>query len=279
MKAAQVDTSDPSPDLWVFGYGSLIWRPDFPFVEQRRARLAGFHRALCAYSVAHRGTVDWPGLIFALRRGGYCDGVAFRVAARDEDRVVTALRAREQVTGVYQERRRPVRLGQRIAANEQDRLSDVGAAAFDRLSTATDGQFVRALFYIVDATHRQFAGNLDIRAQIRIVRGALGGSGANIDYVLETHRALTALGIRDRQLARLAAAISPARTSDGTPRLGPVTRPVTSSPATAVGGKLIAMLPARLARGALSGGRHPVRGWRVRSSHDLAIHHRRNLGT
>ena len=68
-------------DIWVFGYASLIWRPDFAHTEERRARLHGFHRDLCVYSVEHRGTVSHPGLVFGMDRGGSCDGVALRVPA------------------------------------------------------------------------------------------------------------------------------------------------------------------------------------------------------
>src|SRR5690349_837369 len=122
-------------ELWVFGYGSLIWRPGFPYLERRIARLMGAHRALCVYSWVHRGAEAEPGLVLGLDRGGACRGLAFRVAAEEWDGVIAYLRAREQVTAVYREAARPIRF-------------DDGAAA-------------TALTYLVDRAHLQYAGKLD----------------------------------------------------------------------------------------------------------------------
>ena len=98
----------PSGDLWIFGYGSLMWRPGFDYVEARQAKLIGEHRALCIYSFVHRGTPEKPGLVLGLDRGGACQGMAFRVAADRRDGVVAYLREREQATSVYREVRRSV---------------------------------------------------------------------------------------------------------------------------------------------------------------------------
>src|SRR2546421_13022372 len=95
------DTEFSTADLWVFGYGSLIWRPGFEFIERVPARLIGEHRALCVYSFVHRGTPEKPGLVLGLDRGGACRGVAFRVAEKDSAATIAHLRAREQVTRVY----------------------------------------------------------------------------------------------------------------------------------------------------------------------------------
>src|SRR5690606_16263770 len=99
-----------SAQHWVFGYGSLMWRPGFDYEERREAVLYGAHRRLCIYSHFHRGTPERPGLVLGLDRGGSCRGIAYRVAAADYTAVLDYLRGREQVTGVYREVTRRVRL-------------------------------------------------------------------------------------------------------------------------------------------------------------------------
>jgi cation transport protein ChaC len=168
-------------DLWVFGYGSLMWRPDFKFIEQVPARLIGEHRALCVYSFDHRGTPEKPGLVLGLDRGGACRGVAFRVAARLREDTVAYLRAREQTTNVYREVMRSVWL-----ENEAR-------------------QRVSALTFVVDRGHVQYAGRLSLAEQLRLVSQGHGRSGNNRDYVLSTVKSIEAQGFRDPQLHQLAA--------------------------------------------------------------------------
>jgi cation transport protein ChaC len=165
-------------ELWVFGYGSLIWRPGFPYVERRKARLFGAHRALCVYSWVHRGTREKPGLVLGLDRGGTCRGVAFSVAVEERENVIAYLREREQVTAAYTESMRPIR--------------------FDDGSTAT------ALAYLVDRAHPQYAGKLDEETMFRFVTDAKGQSGANREYVINTAEHLSELGVKDVALERLA---------------------------------------------------------------------------
>lgn len=170
-----------SDEFWVFGYGSLMWRPGFPFVERRHAQVHGYHRALCVFSHVHRGTPEKPGLVLGLDRGGRCDGVAFRIAPDEVDRTVAYLREREQVTGVYLERRVPARLD--------------------------DGRAVAALTYAVDRRHPQYAGRLPPEDLLRLVRQGVGVSGANPDYVRSTFAHLTEMKVVDPVLAHLAAAL------------------------------------------------------------------------
>src|ERR1700742_1978106 len=167
-------------DLWVFGYGSLMWRPGFEFIERVQARLIGEHRALCVYSFVHRGTPEKPGLVLGLDRGGACRGVAFRVAAGKRSEVVASVRAREQVTSVYREVKRSVWL-------EDDAR-----------------QRVSALAYVVDRGHVQYAGRLTLAEQLRHVLQGHGQSGNNRDYVLSTVKAIEAAGFRDAPLHQLA---------------------------------------------------------------------------
>ena len=147
-------------DLWVFGYGSLMWRPGFPFSETAPALLKGAHRALCVYSIVHRGTDAEPGLVLGLDRGGACRGVAFHVSHGAEDETVAYLREREQVTDVYEEAYRPIRL-----------LDGSGRA-------------LRALTYLVDRRHDQYAGGLSLEDQVRIVKSGKGQAGGNVEYVM-----------------------------------------------------------------------------------------------
>src|SRR5665213_4516222 len=167
-------------DLWVFGYGSLMWRPGFEFIEQVPARLIGEHRALCVYSFVHRGTPEKPGLVLGLDRGGACRGIAFRVAEKHRAATVAYLRAREQVTSVYREMMRSVWL-----ENEAR-------------------QRVSALAYVVDRGHVQYAGRLSLSEQLRFVLQGHGRSGNNRDYLLETVKSIKAQGFRDGQLHQLA---------------------------------------------------------------------------
>jgi len=173
----------PEPEtgeLWVFGYGSLMWRPGFDFIEQVPARLIGEHRALCVYSFDHRGTPERPGLVLGLDRGGACRGIAFRVAAERRAATIGYLREREQTTHVYREVMRSVWL-------HDDARSRVSALA-----------------YVVDRGHVQYAGRLSLADQVRYVRQGHGRSGANRDYVLATVQALEAQGCPDPQLHQLA---------------------------------------------------------------------------
>lgn len=169
---------DNTATHWVFGYGSLIWNPGFAHVSAQQGLLRGAHRSLSIVSHHHRGTVERPGLVFGLTRGGSCRGMVFEVADAQWPQVYAYLQEREQVTSVYRDVMRPVRLA--------------------------DGRMVSALAFLVDERHEQFAGHLDLDQQLAMVRAGIGLSGRNVDYVLNTARHLRELGIRDRQLMALA---------------------------------------------------------------------------
>lgn len=169
-------------DLWVFGYGSLMWRPDFPFVERCRANIAGFHRAFCIRSTMHRGTRERPGLVLGLDRGRSCEGIAYRVAAKDAPSVLAYLRRRELIYGVYRESRIMAALGD-------------GASA---------GQAM-VLAYTAERNHPSYMRRLPLEATARVIRAAKGESGANLDYLINTVQHMMSMGIRERELERLMA--------------------------------------------------------------------------
>jgi glutathione-specific gamma-glutamylcyclotransferase len=161
-------------EFWVFGYGSLMWNPGFAFERCSLARLHGYRRALCIRSWVHRGSPERPGLVLGLDRGGSCLGVAFEIAPEAIMAVVEYLRARELVTNVYLERSLSV--------------------------TLADGRRVRALTYVVDRCHVQYAGRMTAQAAAEIVREAVGQSGPNHVYVANTVAHLHDLGIGDPSL-------------------------------------------------------------------------------
>ena len=167
-------------DLWVFAYGSLMWRPGFDHLERVPARIIGAHRSLCVLSHVHRGTPERPGLVLGLDRGGTCRGIAYRVTQSQRDATIRYLREREQINNVYREVMRSISL-----LGEPERR-------------------VEALCYVVDRGHPQYAGRMSLEQQLHYVRQGHGRSGANRDYVISTVAALEALGFRDAELHLLA---------------------------------------------------------------------------
>lgn len=168
---------DTSQDRWVFGYGSLMWRPGFAFVERVTARLPGRRRAFCIYSVHHRGTYERPGLVLGLAPGGSTLGIAYRVAGGEWPDVYAYLLEREQPTETYIEATRPVRL--------------------------VDGRLVQSLVFLSDVRHPQWAGALSQERQAELIAGASGLSGRNVDYLRDLVGHLHAEGVRDRSLDAL----------------------------------------------------------------------------
>ena len=162
---------------WVFGYGSLMWRPGFVFLDRQPATLHGRRRAFCIYSVHHRGTYERPGLVLGLAPGGAVRGMAYRVADAVWDETYAYLREREQPTETYVEARAAIRLG--------------------------DGRRVEALTFFSDVSHPQWAGALSLERQAELITGAVGLSGRNEDYLADLVDHLREEGIRDRSMEAL----------------------------------------------------------------------------
>ncbi|WP_375261403.1 gamma-glutamylcyclotransferase [Palleronia sp.] len=162
--------------MWVFGYGSLVWNPEFPVAERIVARLDAYARSFCMSSIHHRGTPEMPGLVLALdeRDGATCTGLALRVEPGHEDPTLAMLRERELVSSAYLERRLPLDLA--------------------------DGRRIEAVAYVIDQAHEQYMQELDLEAQARIIAAATGGRGPNDEYLHNTTAHLTHLGIADPDL-------------------------------------------------------------------------------
>jgi len=176
-----MDRKEGEADRWVFGYGSLMWRPGFSFVERRPALLYGRRRAFCIYSVHHRGTPQRPGLVLGLAPGGSVRGAAYRVAPEAWAETYAYLLEREQPTETYIEAWRPVRF--------------VG------------GGSATAIVFLSDVGHPQWAGRLGAEAQARLIAGSTGLSGRNIDYLRDLVLHLHEEGVADRGMEALLARV------------------------------------------------------------------------
>lgn len=162
--------------LWVFGYASLIWRPEFDAVEQRPATVFGYHRALEMRSTVNRGTPDCHGLVFALVPGGSCRGIAYRVDPARADEELERLWVREMPTGVYDPKFLPCR---------------------------TPEGPLRALAFTLSRASPSYVGPLPDDELLRILRTACGRYGTTLDYLVGTAASLRGCGIRDREIERL----------------------------------------------------------------------------
>ncbi|RAU24044.1 gamma-glutamylcyclotransferase [Paramagnetospirillum kuznetsovii] len=169
--------------FWVFAYGSLMWRPDFPHVEERPARLKGYRRAMCILSNHYRGTHERPGLVLGLDRGGSCLGRAFRVEDALADAVRQTLHDREMITGVYAPRFLPV--------------------------TLDDGRRVAAWAFLARRDHDQYVAD-DLDRAVALIRQGVGQAGTSRDYLACTLDALAAMGVEDKALRRLLARVDDA---------------------------------------------------------------------
>jgi cation transport protein ChaC len=163
-------------DIWVFGYGSLMWNPGFAHCAAEPALLHGWHRSFCVYSHRYRGTPERPGLVLGLDRGGACRGVAFRVSAPDVATALGYLWEREMVGGVYDMRELRLRTGK----------GDIKAHAFT-----------------VRRSHSGYAGRLGVDETARLILQGLGGRGPCREYLENTVRQLECLGLVDGPLHKL----------------------------------------------------------------------------
>ena len=166
-----------SSERWVFGYGSLMWRPGFQYLERTAAWHQGRRRAFCIYSVHHRGTPERPGLVLGLAKGGATRGMAYRVAETDWPATYAYLLEREQPTETYVE----------------------GVVDL----TLEDDRRIRSLAFLSDETHPQWAGDLSLEAQADLIAGASGLSGRNIDYLRDLIDHLREAGVVDNDMDHL----------------------------------------------------------------------------
>ena len=165
-------------DLWIFGYASLLWRPEFEFKEHRSAQVHGWHRALHMASRINRGTPERPGLVFALLPGGCCHGVVYRVPRARAIDELERLWRREMPTGVYDPR---------------------------WLRCRTSQGTVQALAFTLSRRSPQHIGRLPDAQVLDILRHARGRYGTTLDYLVQTASALHSRGVRDREIERLVA--------------------------------------------------------------------------
>ncbi len=170
----------PRDELWIFTYGSLMWDPEFRFKTSAPALLHGYHRAFCIYSSRYRGTVAAPGLVLGLDRGGACKGTAYCVAAADIPDALETLWQREMRRRIYVPRLLPVGVGT---------------------------QRRTALTFLANRSHDGYAGRLEFDDTAAIIAACRGERGPNIDYLVNTLRHLDALGVHDRHLHDLLAAV------------------------------------------------------------------------
>jgi cation transport protein ChaC len=167
----------PRGDLWVFGYGSLMWAPEFAYADRKTGRVHGYHRALCILSNRYRGTPEKPGLVMGLCRGGSCWGMAYRVQVGQAKQVLDTLWKREMLNNVYMPKFVPVSL--------------------------PGPQRVQALAFVADTTHQQFVRELDVDGRARLVAQGIGQRGRCVDYIRNTLDHMRDLGLHDPHLSRI----------------------------------------------------------------------------
>jgi len=181
-RSALASLPEPGSDIWLFGYGSLIWNPMVLHTERRLATLHGYHRGFYLYSNINRGTLDNPGLVLGLDRGGCCHGVAFRIPAADIEAELRMLWRREMLTGAYL----PRWLSIRMPATDESKQ-----------------RHLKALAFVMNRQHAAYAGRLPDAIVVSHLRDATGLYGPARDYLQHTLEGLRREGLNDPYLARL----------------------------------------------------------------------------
>jgi cation transport protein ChaC len=187
---ATIAAAPEGADLWVFGYGSLIWNPAFHFEERRIARLHGYHREFCLWTHLGRGSPDRPGMVLGLERGGSCTGVALRVHRDKVEEEFDIVWRREMVSGAY--RPRWVRL-------------------------QTDEGPVHGVAFVINPAHPRYAGDAREDEIVEALATASGPLGACYDYLSNTVDHLAEMGIVDRPLGALRDKAAARRVSEASP--------------------------------------------------------------
>ena len=177
MRIGEFKALLPKGDLWVFGYGSLMWSPCFDYKHRAPGRAHGYHRALCILSTRYRGTKRKPCLVMGLCPGGSCWGVAYRIDAQALRHALARLWYREMPRRVYKPRLIPVRLA--------------------------SGREVRALAFVADSTHPAYVRELDLHGRARLVAQGIGVRGPCIDYIRNALDHMHDVGVRDPHLERI----------------------------------------------------------------------------
>jgi cation transport protein ChaC len=172
-RARMLADLDPDEDVWIFGYGSLMWNPAFHYLERRRALLHGWHRSFCLWTPMGRGSPETPGLVLGLDRGGSCCGIAYRIAAEDREAELALVWQREMVADGYRPRWARVRCRE-------------GSAP--------------AIIWVINRDGERYAGKLPMETVARTLGTAVGKLGSNRDYLEHTVAHLDELGIAEKPL-------------------------------------------------------------------------------
>ena len=162
--------------VWVFGYGSLMWNPDFKLSEKRTGTVTGYHRSLCLKSMVYRGTSDYYGLVFGLDKGVSCQGIAYRIAEENIHSEMQKIWEREMFAGTY-------------IPTWVNVTSKQGA--------------ISAVTFVINHEHEHYIPNLELEEIAERVVRAEGTCGTCHDYVQNTVKRLHLLGLRDPALEQL----------------------------------------------------------------------------